>query len=293
MNQNKINQYSYVMQDLNLNNQPSALEEFVNGLNKSTSLYIYQKFDVETAFLCVAPRKYKIYGEDEQKKMVSNLPLVYAKERSNCLCRNCCPGDCQPFKMNIYQKQHVKDGIKNEIKVDQGSNCFIQLDRQFRCTICCFFRPYLSVSIRTQSGPFKFIGKIRDPIKLCPPREWFNTGVDVHDQNDNLLYIIEVSEFKCGTFFSCCCCSACQEVKFHILTPHDRKTVGYIEKKATDCVKNALTGMSNFKIIYPEGIFYENKVLILAATFFIQSQMFIESPGEQSEDVDDILEILG
>ncbi|KAL4469085.1 hypothetical protein ABPG72_007764 [Tetrahymena utriculariae] len=243
---NNLQTYSYVMQDLNHNNLPSALEEFINGLNKSTSLYIYQKFDVETAFLCVAPRKYKIYGEDEQKKMVSNKPLVFAQERSNFLCRNCCPGDYQPFRMNAYQKLHAKDEIKNEIKVDQGSNCYIQ--------------PYLSVSIRTQkNGPFQFIDKIKDPIKLCPPREWFNTGVDVHDQNDNLLYIIEVSEFKC----------------------------------ASDCVKNALIGMSNFKIIYPEDITYENKVLILAATFFIQSQMFIDSPGEQSEDVDDILEILG
>jgi len=56
---------------------------------------------IEVLTGCETENKYKIYPANESGARDSSREIFTAKEKSSCLQRQCCPGNCRAFDLNV------------------------------------------------------------------------------------------------------------------------------------------------------------------------------------------------
>ena len=117
--------------------------------------------------------------------------IFKAKEKSDCLARNCLSGDCRPFKCKVESQP--------------SDVLFLNLEREFTCTCLCLSRPVMEIKNNSD-----YVGKVLFPFNCCSKR------IEIFDNKHTLKYAIEGSICQLG-FCLPLPCEPCQIVDFNIL----------------------------------------------------------------------------
>lgn len=80
--------------------------------------------------------------------------------------------------------------------------------------------------------------------------------------------------------FKHCPCRSCQEAIFYIKSPKG-EVLSYITKRTAGCLKQCASDISNFGVSFPLNANPEDKVLIMAATLFLDYNYFEESNADR------------
>ena len=221
---------------------------------KMNGVYIKQKIEwAEVVSGCETRNKYYVFERDVDggKK---GKKLLKCKEKSGCCERQCYPPDCRPFNMKIT----------NERNHDQE---VLWLERKCKCTFYCANRPEMDVYL-IEGGQQKKIGRIVDPWDMC------NYAFKIYDENEKLAFTLEAKCCQLG-FYCQCPCKACETIVFDVYEPDKAgEKRENLVKKGKDCLKNAISSADNFSVPFPPGCSYYNKLLLTAATLFIDFRMF-------------------
>eukprot|EP00742_Colponemidia_sp_Colp-10_P005137 GILJ01005486.1.p1 GENE.GILJ01005486.1~~GILJ01005486.1.p1 ORF type:complete len:341 (+),score=21.75 GILJ01005486.1:3-1025(+) len=226
--------------------QPGLASE---ALMANKSLFVKQKVNIlEVAVGIEQENTYKVYDLHQNE-------LFVCKEDSECCARQCCHPAMRPFNMSIMYKP-----TRQQV---------YHLEREFRCTICCFNRPEIVVS-DLSGGARRHIGRIVDRFSLL------DYYFDVYDINNNLVYSAKADCCQCGLCCRCPCRCA-SEVPFPVHQGKSGPQVGMIRKEFSGCVKEALTDSDNFSLEFPSDANPDHRALLLSTLLFIDYRHFEES----------------
>lgn len=87
--------------------------------------------------------------------------MFMCKEKSNCIMRICCRGECRPFKMNLFDYELCVRGASPAPEQAWGRG-----NKPFKCTYLCCNRPLMEVSL-VNGGAEEYIGKVVNPFTCC------------------------------------------------------------------------------------------------------------------------------
>ncbi|KAL4469079.1 hypothetical protein ABPG72_007758 [Tetrahymena utriculariae] len=263
-------QFNSFNQSNNFNAQNSQYINIKSGMAKLHELqgiYIKQRFDAgENLSGCEQPNIYKVYPADCNGDVISNQYIFKCKEKSSCCARNCIPGSKRPFNMIVKNRSGQLTPSRDMV---EDSN-FLLLRRPYKCTCFCLSRPELEVFV-TEQHANKILGKITQPFYFC------SVGLEIQDLLGNVKYTIE-GESYCMPAIFCgnCPCRSCQQATF-IIKNTKGEPLSYITKRTAGCWKSCASDKSNFGVTFPHNANVEDKILIMAATLFLDYSYFEES----------------
>ena len=193
--------------------------------------------------------------------------LFKCKEQSECCQRNCCCASVREFSMAI---KHVKPHLETD---DTFDNTDISAYKPCKCTCFCLERPIMNVFTNRNT----LVGTVKQPFSCCDPI------FTINDPSGVIKYYIWADCCQCGY----CCgnniCGKLSEVIFYIYSNLDKTVkIGSITKKVAK-LSEMITNADSYSIIFPEGAFPEDKLLLIAAALMIDYQYFESSP-ESSHD---------
>ncbi|KAL4469075.1 hypothetical protein ABPG72_007754 [Tetrahymena utriculariae] len=254
--------------------QQYAVIAIQNGLQKLASaqgIFIEQRFEAIQALTgCQTPNIYKVFPADINGIQTSGQTIFKCKELSNCCVRQCIAPSCRPFDMAVTNQQ-------GQIDCGQlSSSTFIQMQRPFKCTCCCWNRPELSVTI-VENGQNQYLGKVREPFRFC------DLAVEIEDATGNIKFIIEGSCCQLGYICMGCPFQSCQEFTFEVKNPSG-EIITRILKKSAGCLKSCIGKSDNFTIGFPAGLSPEDKALFMAAALLIDYMYFENKTDNQQND---------
>lgn len=225
-------------------------------------IFVKQKFELlEVLTGCETENKYTVYACDVAGNK-EGIPLFKCKEKSGFFNRNCLPGDCRRFGMEVTHDsggQLSLDGLP-----------FLKMERPFACTFLCLNRPFIEVNY-SENGLNSYLGKVVNDFSCC---EMFFT---VFDKTNNPVYQIRGTIWQIGVYRqqnNCAVCKSCQQAFLFILDLRQGgRKVGIIEKRGkgfTELISDA----DNFSLLFPIKATAEERVLIMAACLLLDFRYF-------------------
>lgn len=228
-------------------------------------IFVKQKFELlEVLTGCETENKYTVYACDVAGNK-EGIPLFKCKERSGCCNRNCLPGDCRRFKMEVTHDSGGRlpfDGLP-----------FLTMERPFECTCLCLNRPFIEVNF-TENGQNHYVGKVVHEFNCC--EMYFS----LFDKTNTVVYEIRGSIWQTGVFNrsqknnNCAFCKSCQQAFLFI---HDLrqagKKVGIIEKRGRG-FSELISDADNFSLLFPIKATAEERVLLLACCLLLDFRYF-------------------
>ncbi|EAR94049.1 scramblase family protein (macronuclear) [Tetrahymena thermophila SB210] len=214
---------------------------------------------------------YSIYGIHRllNNEEYDPIAIFYIAEYSNKCCRRYCFGDCRQFKL-LVSDTSVKE--KNEIF---EKNVFIEFNRPYRCTFCCFKRPEMSVNVKINDINI-YIGKIVMPFKFF----YSPMTIEAYDANNKLKYSIKDSCCKCIIMCGGCSCKkTCQEDYFKLYDKNQKELIP-IKVKAYDCNDSCQYSIYDKIAEFPQGASTQDKILLIAA-IIMHDLTFLENAPEK------------
>lgn len=165
-----------------------------------------------------------------------------------------CLGDCAAFSVEAF---NITNG---------GNTEFLQMERPWTCTCCCYNRPVMNITAGHEKVP---IGSIVDPFACC-------------DLTFKLLdpQGTEVMQAKGGCCqWGLCCqcpCGPCKEVNFDIVDATDPNVkVGHITKQVPSCIKCCCAGdVDNYKIDFQQIQDPQWKAMVTSLAVFMDFRFF-------------------
>ena len=263
-NQNEVNTHnrnlsSEELSPLNIKNKSSqkpirTLDDNLAKFYHCTKVYIDQYYKISDMFV-LCPLYYNYRISLEYNNPGEAYYLFDSIDLSPTCSHNFCPNQAKSVNMEIGSL-----GIGKGIR-----ETFATFQKPYRCAclfLCaCCTRPTLNVFI---NGNEK-IGFIREIRTACDPTMF------VFSKNNTLKFKIVGSCCQCGYCCRDLCCGMCNEAKFSIYHGRDfneEKPEGFISKYK--CSGNKVKpDYEQITIIYPTRANCYDKVLLLAATFFI------------------------
>ena len=244
-----------------------------SGLQKLMvpGIFVKQKFELlEVLTGCETQNKYTVFACDVAGNR-EGLPLFKCKERSGWCNRNCLPGDCRKFKMEVTHDSGGRlpfDGLP-----------FLTMDRPFECTCLCLNRPFIEVNY-SENGQNIYLGKVVHEFNIC---EMF---FSVFDKTNTLVYEIRGTIWQIGVYNrkqnNCACCKSCQQAFLFIRdVKQGGRRVGIIEKRGrgfTELISDA----DNFSVLFPIKASAEERTLIMAACLLLDFRYFESNPGNNN-----------
>lgn len=221
-------------------------------------IYVKQKTEwLEIFSGCETENIYKVYACDVSGRKEGH-PLFKCLEKSGCVERQCLPGDCRNFSLEVAHDSEGRLGLDGHI--------FIEIKRPFKFTFFCFQRPYIEITFKENGGNL-YIGKVVHNFDI------FNMNLSVFDKNGNLKYNIRGSIFQIGLMnYKGCMCRGCQQA-FCFIYDKRKEIVGIIEKRGKG-FKSLISDSDNFSVLFPIKSTLEDRGLILAATLFLDFRYF-------------------
>lgn len=221
---------------------------------------------------CITENEYDVILDTPQG-------LVYAfyfKEKSNCLCRNCCKQAKRPFDM---WASYVPSAKEIEHKVERH---YFYIDRPCGCNdYCCFcncIRPKMKVSY-AKTG--KYLGTIIDSCDCC------NKKLEIYDDTEQLIYEIETSCCQIGLCFDR---NAETVAKIDFKIYNSGEKVGHIIKVPSisdklarmqvDSYHGFHDASNNFIVNFPKNATPDHKFLLIIAAIKLGYQFFTENKNE-------------
>ena len=219
-----------------------------------TKVYIDQFYKISDMFV-ICPLYYNYRISLEYNNPGEAYYLFDSIDLSPNCSHNFCPNQAKSVNMEIGSL-----GIGKGIR-----HTFAKFEKPYRCAclfLCaCCTRPTLNVFINDNEK----IGFIREIRTACDPTLF------VFSKNNTLKFKIVGSCCQCGYCCRDLCCGMCNEAKFNIYHGRDfneEKPEGFITK--FKCSGNKVKpDYEQITIIYPTQANCCDKVLILAAAFFI------------------------
>jgi hypothetical protein len=224
-------------------------------LNSLDQIKIKQKFEVLEALTGFETQnEYNILDKNGVK-------LFKAKEESDCLQRQCLPGDCRAFE--YYITHHVGP---------LAGQPFLHIVREFQCTMCCANRPVLNVYDAVTK---ECLGSIRDPWALC------DMTFDIMDAAGQEIIKVDGSCCQLGLFCQCPC-GPCENVEFDIKDTKSGELVGGVDKTFTLANLVSFADNDNYKVTFGKVKNPKYKAMLLALAIFIDMRYFeVKGNGQQ------------
>jgi hypothetical protein len=221
---------------------------------------------------CITENEFSVYLDTPR----GLLYTFYFKEKSNCLCRNCCKQAKRPFDM---WASYVPSAKEIEHKVERH---YFYIDRPCGCNhYCCFcncIRPKMKVSY-AKTG--KYLGTIIDSCDCC------NKKLEIYDDTEQLIYEIETSCCQIGLCFDR---NAETVAKIDFKIYNSGEKVGHIIKVPSladklariqvDSYHGFHDASNNFIVNFPENATPEHKFLLIIAAIKLGYQFFTENRAE-------------
>lgn len=229
-------------------------------------IFVKQKMEwLEIFSGCETENKYKVYACDVAGNKEGQA-LFKCREKSSCFQRQCLPGDCRKFNLEVANDSEGKFSKDGEI--------FLELIRPFKMTFLCFQRPFVEVNYK-EGGKDEFIGRIVHNFDL------FNMNMTLFDKTNRERYLIKGSVFQIGLMNQRGCpCKGCQQA-FCFIYDNCGEIVGIIEKRGKG-FKGMISDADNFSILFPIRSTLEERACILAATLFLDFRYFEDSENNRN-----------
>lgn len=263
INNSKFEKFNTIKEDQVVEGKPIELVDALlpkSGYEKLLvpGLYVKQKTEwLEIFSGCETENTYKVYACDVSGKKEGH-PLFKCREKSGCAERQCLPGDCRNFSLEVA---HDSEG-----RLSLDGHIFIEIKRPFKFTFFCFQRPYIEITFKENGGSL-YIGKVIHNFDI------FKMNLSIFDKNENLKFNIAGSIFQIGLMnYKGCMCRGCQQA-FCFIYDKKMEIVGIIEKRGKG-FKNLISDSDNFSILFPIKSTLEDRALILAATLFLDFRYF-------------------
>ena len=203
---------------------------------------------------CETANRYHVFG----KTLQGYKYLFKCNEKSGWFMRNCCPSNFRQFSMDIV---HITSGNPD---VPGFSKNFANLFKPFKCTLCCFCRPEMYVTL-TEGN--QRVGMIRHACTLCDPEFY------IYDETGKLLYILHADCCQCGLVFANNFFGKLSEVVFSIYGPGRDQIIGNILKKPAS-FSEMVTDADTYQINFPKNATPKEKLLIIGLALMIDYQYF-------------------
>ena len=203
---------------------------------------------------CETANRYHVFG----KTLQGYKYLFKCNEKSGWFMRNCCPSNFRQFLMDIV---HITSGNPD---VPGFSKNFANLFKPFKCTLCCFCRPEMYVTLTEGS---QRVGIIKHACTLCDPEFY------IYDETGKLLYILHADCCQCGLVFANNFFGKLSEVVFSIYGPGRDQIIGNILKKPANFAE-MVTDADTYQINFPKNATPKEKLLIIGLALMIDYQYF-------------------
>lgn len=228
-------------------------------------IFVKQKMEWMEIFTgCETENSYKIYACDVAGNKEGH-PLFKCREKSSCAQRQCLPGDCRKFNMDVT---HDSEG-----KFTMDGEGFLELVRPFKFTCLWFQRPFFEVNY-CEDGKSEFIGRIVHNFDIC------NMSMSLLDKTNVERYTIKGSVFQVGLMNQRgCFCKSCQQA-FCFIHDITGEIVGIIEKRGKG-FRGMISDADNFSVLFPIKSTLEERACILAATLFLDFRYFEDSENNR------------
>lgn len=229
-------------------------------------IFVKQKMEwLEIFSGCETENKYKVYACDVAGNK-EGQPIFKCKEKSGCLQRQCLPGDCRKFRLEVAHDSEGKFSMDGEL--------FLELVRPFKLTCLCFQRPFVEVNYK-EGARNEYIGRIIHNFNLC------YMSMTVYDKTNTQRYLIKGSVFQIGLMNRRGCpCKGCQQA-FCFIHDNTGEIVGIIEKRGKG-FKGMISDADNFSILFPIRSTLEERACLLAATLFLDFRYFEDSENNRN-----------
>ena len=208
--------------------------------------------------------------------MANNLYNVFTKNKNNikylfkteelmaCADYSLCDYFKHPFYLNI--KHAVNIGYDPD--PDMSGKIIATAKRSCKYPCFCFCRPELKIKM-TESQ--KLIGTIFLPFSFG------NTDYKIYSETKKLKYIIETEYFQSGILCPKNCCGCLPEVFFDIYNDKYEK-IGGIDR-IPGKFKEFMHVLDCYQVFFPKKASVEDKMLLICATFMIESEIFRDKWG--------------
>ena len=260
--QNKIHESEPNTNTNIINNNPT--EKKLNSLSDSIALfgpvkkiYMDQYYKISDLFVCCP--LYFNYRLSFDFGTGVQFHLFDSKEYSPACSHNCCPNQAREIDIDLI-KYDILTGRKYK---------FLTMKKDFRCACfcccACCSRPTMNVTIDN-----KLIGKIIEVRTACDPT------IYVFNYLEDLKFKIKGSCCQCGYCFKDLCSECCKKCEFDIFTSRDlenTKSLGKIKKFKVSGEK-VRPDYDQLEIDFPEDANPNDKILILCATFLLETLYF-------------------
>lgn len=226
-------------------------------------IYVKQKFEfLEAVTGCESGNKYYIYELAQNGKKKKGKKLVKCKEKSNQCGKQCLSSSDRPFKMEC----------KN---LFDGDDLCLQMRKPYKMTFMCFNRPKMDI-FTFANGQEQYLGKVVDNYDFC------NYSFSLFNSQSKKLFHVEASCNQLG-FFCSCPCGPCEKIIFRIWRgDKEQELQPLIKKGKSNYAKNAIGDADNFIVPFPPNATYEERVMLMATSLFIDYMMF-ESSASSNE----------
>ena len=227
----------------------------INELSKINNVII----KVEYQNCCCINQSNNLYNVFTKNK--TNIKYLFrAEELMPCTDYSCFEYISKPFCLNI---EHVIS-MGTEI----STKLFASAEKSCSFPILCLFRPEIEVKFCKSKN---LCGKIV-LIFSCG-----NTKYEVYDGKNNLKYTIDTDYCQPGIMCTKNCCGYLPDVIFDILNDNN-DTVGTIERKP-GAFEEFMRVLDCYQIFFPKNATFEDKFLLICATFMIESEIFRDKWG--------------
>lgn len=238
----------------------------LDKLREQPGIFVKHRFDVlEAVTGCERNKHYNIFAIDGNGDKTGH-PIFRAHEKATWCSRNCLPAHCQPFTMQIRNKDPIS------MEIDESEFLFLQRDCKFTC--CCCNRPEMTVNF-VERGAQKKLGKAKHPFLCC------DLGLNIYDAEDKIKYYLRGSCCQLGTCCQKCPCDPCQLVSFDLQNEKGEK-IGSLEKRSQGCVKTILSDAGSFSMVYPPDATEEDKALLMSSIMLLDFMYFEQNPPDKN-----------
>ena len=240
-------------------NEPklNSLEDSIALFGPVKKIYMDQFYKLSDMFVC-CPLYFNYRLSFDFGTGVA-FHLFDSREYSPACSHDCCPNQSREIDIDL-----IKYDILTGKKVK-----FLTMKKEFRCAcLCCCAccsRPTMEVTIDK-----KRIGKIREIRTACDPT------IYIFNYLGDLKFKIKGSCCQCGYCFKDLCSQCCKNCEFEIFTNRDleyEKPLGKI-KKCKRSGEKVRPDYDQLEIDFPENANPNDKILILCATFLLETLYF-------------------
>lgn len=227
----------------------------INELTKVNNVII----KIEYQNCCCINQSNNLYNVFIKNK--NNIKYLFrGEELMPCTDYSCCDYLANPFCINI---EHVEN-----IGKDISTKEFAKAERSCGFPCFCFCRHEIKVKYMKNK---KFCGKILLPLSCG------DTTYKIYNGKNQLKYIIDTDYCQPGILCSKNCCGYLPDVIFDIYNEKN-ESVGTIERRP-GTFKEFMHVLDCYHIFFPKGISFEDKFLLICATFMIEYEIFRDKWG--------------